>query len=110
MYVKIYKQKKSATQSAISKNIWILEYLPNIEQNFISHMSWNGSKDVQKQVVLRFNDYTALTQYIEQQSELHIIKEEIETIIQSRNKKFYLKNFSTKDKILLQPLLQSIHV
>jgi hypothetical protein len=58
MYVRIYQDKKSATQSAPRNNRWIVECLPNLSGSYISaNMQWNGSKDVQKQVKLHFETF-----------------------------------------------------
>ncbi len=58
MYVRIYQDKKSATQSASAKDRWIVECLPNLSGAYISaSMQWNGSNDVQKQVKLYFDNF-----------------------------------------------------
>ncbi len=64
MYVRIYQDKKSATQSAPIKGKWIVEFLPNLAGSYVSdEMQWNGSNDIQKQIKLEFESFEKAKDY-----------------------------------------------
>ncbi len=51
MYIKIYKEKKSATQSCLPSNDWILEVVSDKDAlSCKNEMHWNSSYDSLKQI------------------------------------------------------------
>lgn len=94
MYIRIYKEKKSATQSSAPGNKWILEVIPALEESFTDEtMQWNATGDSQKQVKLKFNDYDSAVKYAKSKG-MKIIDSTIEGPNNvKRIKKNYLNNF-----------------
>ena len=64
MYIRIYKEKKAATQSLVRSNKWILEVVPSFDNTFHEDiLGWNGTTDTQKQIILKFQDKESAIKY-----------------------------------------------
>ena len=64
MYIRIYKEKKSATQSCFGGDKWILEVVPCVQNSFRGDpMAWNATKDTHNQIKLKFDNYEAAVEY-----------------------------------------------
>jgi len=95
MYIRIYKEKKSATQSHSGGNKWILEAVPSFENTFQGDMTGcNGSRDTQKQIILKFRDCESAMEYANSHG-MKIINNCRENSYIKQEKKNYLKNFQS---------------
>lgn len=54
MTARIYKPAKSAMQSGLAKDAWVLEFEPAAKRAPDPLMGWSGSQDTQAQVKLEF--------------------------------------------------------
>ena len=55
MTARIYLPAKSATQSVLSNDKWVLEYEPELPRAIEPLMGWTSSSDMKSQVRLRFD-------------------------------------------------------
>ncbi len=94
MYARIYKEKKSITQSAPFEGKWILEFIPSPEGVYVSGtMNWNASTDVNKQIKLKFDTVDAAKSYAEEHGVTIIFESEESLNSKKITKKSYLENF-----------------
>jgi hypothetical protein len=93
MYIRIYKEKKSATQSSAPGGKWILEVVPSLSHSFIDNtMDWNATKDTHKQIKLKFDSYQSAIDYAESQG-MEVIDHGVNSTSDKKIKKNYLNNF-----------------
>lgn len=94
MYIKIYKEKKSATQSSMPANHWVLEVV--INKDSIGHnnpMNWNSSYDTLKQIKkMNFKDRSSAEEFA-RLMKMDIVSIDPEIDNKSRKKKTYLENY-----------------
>ena len=94
MYARIYKERKSVTQSAPFDGKWILEFIPNPEGIYVSGtMNWNASTDVKKQIKLKFDTADAAKVYAKNHGVTVIFGAEDSLETKKVLKKSYLENF-----------------
>jgi hypothetical protein len=93
MYIKIYKEKKSATQSCVPNHNWIIEIIPSLSHSFTDNtMSWNGTEDTHKQIKLKFSTYESALEYAKSNG-MKIVNHGFKVGSDKRIKKSYLDNF-----------------
>jgi hypothetical protein len=88
MYIRIYKEKKSATQSYSGGTKWILETESSVKTQYSSDVNHNGIY-----IKLKFDRYESAVAYA-QSNNMHVINDE-KSSSTKRSKKNYLKNFQT---------------
>ncbi len=94
MYVRIYKHRKTATQSGNGKKNWVLEVIPDPARAcYIDPlMQWNASVDTTKQIILYFGDEDSAMRYAKDNNMtvISIQPDDTNIIVQ---RKSYLHNF-----------------
>jgi hypothetical protein len=94
MYARIYKERKSVTQSAPFDGKWILEFIPNPEGIYVSStMNWNASTDVKKQIKLKFDTADEAKKYAATHGVTIVFESEESLDTKKIRKKSYLENF-----------------
>ena len=95
MYIRIYQEKKSATQSAHPKNVWILEFITDPSTSYVNpEMHWNASYDIHKQIKLKFETFDEVKEYAESHAiPIKTITNMCDSKDKKINKKSYLQNF-----------------
>ena len=93
MYIRIYKEKKSTTQSCAAGDKWILEVVPSVQNSFYGDITaWNATKDTQKQIKLSFDSKESAVRYADSHG-MKIIDYGMDSIATKRKKKNYLDNY-----------------
>ncbi len=89
---RLYQPTKNAMQSGVGKTKhWVLEFAPEGEGVIDPLMGWNGSTDMQQQVVLQFETQEAALHYAKAH---HIEVELVETATRRIRPKSYAENFN----------------
>jgi hypothetical protein len=66
MTARIYKPGRSTTQSGEAKSkLWVLEFAPEFAPQIDPLMGWTGSRDMRRQVRLRFGTQEEAVAYAE---------------------------------------------
>jgi hypothetical protein len=91
MTARIYRPSRTATQSGEARSkLWILEFAPESPPDIDPLMGWTGSRDMKREVQLRFGTKEEAIAYAEKNCIAYEVEPQKET---SRKLQSYSDNF-----------------
>jgi hypothetical protein len=65
MKARIYRPSRTATQSGEARQLWVLEFVPELAPEIDPLMGWTGSREMRREVTLNFGTKEEAIAYAE---------------------------------------------